>query len=139
MMESQTLKFGEKIEGISQGCDIIEAKKTRPTKALGLLILTDNRANMDNHNPTEREKERAKILAEELKIFQGVTNKMAQNSWSVKINSRARCGGFIPQNRDDSSSLWVMRFRDVVSMLYLLDAYYLTLERLLEVLSKDDG
>ncbi|NPS34815.1 hypothetical protein [Helicobacter pylori] len=25
MMESQTLKFGEKIEGISQGCDIIEA------------------------------------------------------------------------------------------------------------------
>ncbi len=26
MMESQTLKFGEKIEGISQGCDIIEAE-----------------------------------------------------------------------------------------------------------------
>ncbi|UOS30060.1 hypothetical protein MPG53_00485 [Helicobacter pylori] len=25
MMESQTLKFGEKIKGISQGCDIIEA------------------------------------------------------------------------------------------------------------------
>lgn len=25
MMESQTLKFGEKIEGISQGCNIIEA------------------------------------------------------------------------------------------------------------------
>ncbi|WQS03381.1 hypothetical protein KVC54_06600 [Helicobacter pylori] len=25
MMEPQTLKFGEKIEGISQGCDIIEA------------------------------------------------------------------------------------------------------------------
>ncbi len=34
MMEPQTLKFGEKIEGISQGCDIIEAKKTRPTKHL---------------------------------------------------------------------------------------------------------
>ncbi|MGT0048995.1 hypothetical protein V5I05_07590 [Helicobacter pylori] len=26
MMESQTLKFGEKIEGISQGCGIIEAE-----------------------------------------------------------------------------------------------------------------
>ncbi|GAA8182747.1 hypothetical protein NP0158_14180 [Helicobacter pylori] len=26
MMESQTLKFGEKREGISQGCDIIEAE-----------------------------------------------------------------------------------------------------------------
>ncbi|GAA9459691.1 hypothetical protein UBN111_14310 [Helicobacter pylori] len=25
MMEPQTLKFGEKIKGISQGCDIIEA------------------------------------------------------------------------------------------------------------------
>lgn len=26
MMEPQTLKFGEKIEGISQGCNIIEAE-----------------------------------------------------------------------------------------------------------------
>ncbi|MGN8538847.1 hypothetical protein ACR9M0_06080 [Helicobacter pylori] len=26
MMEPQTLKFGEKIEGISQGCDIVEAE-----------------------------------------------------------------------------------------------------------------
>lgn len=26
MMEPKTLKFGEKIEGISQGCDIIEAE-----------------------------------------------------------------------------------------------------------------
>ncbi len=26
MMEPQTIKFGEKIEGISQGCDIIEAE-----------------------------------------------------------------------------------------------------------------
>ncbi|GAA7140584.1 hypothetical protein Kyoto68B_12580 [Helicobacter pylori] len=26
MMEAQTLKFGEKIKGISQGCDIIEAE-----------------------------------------------------------------------------------------------------------------
>lgn len=26
MMEPQTLKFGEKKEGISQGCDIIEAE-----------------------------------------------------------------------------------------------------------------
>ncbi len=25
MMESQTLKFGESLKGISQGCDIIEA------------------------------------------------------------------------------------------------------------------
>ncbi len=35
---------------------------------------------MDNHNPTEREreKERAKILIEELKILQGVTNRIAQ-------------------------------------------------------------
>ncbi len=33
------------------------------------------------------------------------------------MDSRARCGGFIPQNRGDFSSLWVMRFRGVVGML----------------------
>ncbi len=98
MMEPQTLKLGEKIESISQGCDIIEAKKTRPTKALGLLILTDNRANMDNHNPTERgrEKERAKILTEELKILQGVINRMVQKSLECKITLALVVLGVIP-------------------------------------------
>ncbi|EQK96393.1 hypothetical protein N201_07600 [Helicobacter pylori UM066] len=38
---------------------------------------------MDN-TPTGREKERAKILAEELKILQGVINRMAQNSLECK-------------------------------------------------------
>ncbi len=33
------------------------------------------------------------------------------------MDTRARCGGFIPQNRDDLSSLWAMRFRGVVSLL----------------------
>ncbi|GAA8836998.1 hypothetical protein Va27_15010 [Helicobacter pylori] len=85
---------------------------------LGLLILTDNQANMDNHNPTEREKEKAKILIEELKILQGVINRMVQNSlerkkWTLVL----AVGGFIPQNRDDLSSLWAMRFRGVVSLL----------------------
>ncbi len=46
------------------------------------------------------------------------------------MDSRARCGGFIPQNRGDLSSLWAMRFRGVVSLLLSLDAYYLMLERL---------
>ncbi len=83
------------------------------------------------------------------------------------MDTRTRCGGFIPQNRGDFSSLWIMRFRGVVSLLlsfkwtlalavgvlslkieaishlyglcvlgvllacfYLLDAYYLMLERL---------
>lgn len=39
---------------------------------------------MDNHNPTEREKERAKIFAGELKILQSVINRMAQNSLECK-------------------------------------------------------
>ncbi len=34
-----------------------------------------------------------------------------------EMDTRARCGGFIPQNRGDFSSLWVMRFRGVVGML----------------------
>ncbi|WP_441702736.1 hypothetical protein [Helicobacter pylori] len=38
---------------------------------------------MDN-TPTGREKERAKILAEELKILQGVINRIAQNSLECK-------------------------------------------------------
>lgn len=47
------------------------------------------------------------------------------------MDTRARCGGFIPQNRCDLSSLWVMRFRGVVLIcFYLLDAYYLTQEGL---------
>ncbi len=33
------------------------------------------------------------------------------------MDTRARCGGFIPQNGDDFSSLWTMRFRGVVSLL----------------------
>ncbi len=33
------------------------------------------------------------------------------------MDSYARCGGFIPQNRDDSSSLWAVCFRGVVGML----------------------
>ncbi len=46
------------------------------------------------------------------------------------MDIRARCGGFIPQNRSDFSSLWAMRFRGVLACFYLLDAYYLMLERL---------
>ncbi len=33
------------------------------------------------------------------------------------MDSRARCGGFIPQNRGNLSFLWAMRFRGVVGML----------------------
>ncbi len=73
---------------------------------------------MDNHNPTEREKEREKILAEELKILQGVTNRIAQNSLECKKWTLALAvGGFIPQNRGDLSSLWAVCFRGVVGML----------------------
>ncbi len=38
---------------------------------------------MDN-TPTDREKERAKILIEELKILQGVINRMVQKSLECK-------------------------------------------------------
>ncbi|GHQ68883.1 hypothetical protein VN0401_14630 [Helicobacter pylori] len=73
---------------------------------------------MDNHNPTEREKEKANILIEELKILQGVINRMVQNSLECKKWTLALAvGGFIPQNRGDFSSLWVMRFGGVVNML----------------------
>ncbi len=72
---------------------------------------------MDNHNPTDREKERAKILAGELKILQSVINRMAQNSLECKKWTLALAvGGFIPQNRGDFSSLWAVCFRGAVGM-----------------------
>ncbi len=46
------------------------------------------------------------------------------------MDTRARCGCLIPQNRGDLSSLWVMRFGVLLACFYLLDAYYLTQERL---------
>lgn len=71
---------------------------------------------MDN-TPTGREKERAKILAEELKILQGVINRMAQNSLECKKWTLVLAVGFYPQNRDNFSSLWAVCFRGVVGML----------------------
>ncbi|GAA7671097.1 hypothetical protein HpMMM64_14630 [Helicobacter pylori] len=68
---------------------------------------------MDNSTP----KDRAKILIEELKILQGLSTKWSKILWSAKMDSRARCGCFIPQNRGDLSSLWAVCFGDVVNML----------------------
>ncbi len=115
MMESQTLKFGESLKGISKGCNII----------------TDNQANMDNHNPTEREKERAKILIEELKILQGVINKMAQNSLECKKWTLALAVGVLSLKIEMNSHLYGLCVLGVLlACFYLLDAYYLMLERL---------
>ncbi len=72
---------------------------------------------MDNHNPTGREKERAKILAEELKILQGVINRMAQNSLECKKWTLALAVGVLSLKIETISSLWVMRFRGVVGVL----------------------
>ncbi|GAA7431558.1 hypothetical protein ID0992_13550 [Helicobacter pylori] len=48
---------------------------------------------MGNSTPKDREK----ILIEELKILQGVINRMVQNSFRVQeMDTRARCWGFIP-------------------------------------------
>ncbi len=73
---------------------------------------------MDNHNPTDREKERAKILIEELKILQSVINRMAQNSLECKKWTLALAVGVLSLKVEAIShpSLWVMRFRGVVSM-----------------------
>ncbi len=69
---------------------------------------------MDNHNPTDREK----TLIEELKILQGVINRMVQNSLECKKWTLALTVGVLSlKYRGDFSSLWVMRFRGVVSML----------------------
>ncbi|GHQ16580.1 hypothetical protein VN0283_04970 [Helicobacter pylori] len=69
---------------------------------LGLLTLTDNQANMDNHNPTDR----AKILIEELKILQGVINRMAQNSLECKKWTLALAVGVLSLKTEAISHLY---------------------------------
>ncbi|MDU9702058.1 hypothetical protein [Helicobacter pylori] len=76
---------------------------------------------MDNHNPTDREKERAKILIEELKILQSVINRMVQNSLECKKWTLALAVGVLSLKIEAISHLyglclWVMRFSGVVSM-----------------------
>ncbi|GAA9342092.1 hypothetical protein TH0551_14920 [Helicobacter pylori] len=86
---------------------------------------------MDNHNPTEREKDRAKILIEELKILQGVINKMAQNSLECKKWTLALAVGVLPLKIEAISHLYGLCVLGVLlACFYLLDAYYLTQERL---------
>ncbi|MFP6060451.1 hypothetical protein ACLF9L_07370 [Helicobacter pylori] len=86
---------------------------------------------MDNHNPTDREKERAEILIEELKILQGVINRMAQNSLECKKWTLALAVGVLSLKIEAISHLYGLCVLGVLlACFYLLDAYYLTQERL---------
>ncbi|WP_231253659.1 hypothetical protein [Helicobacter pylori] len=85
---------------------------------------------MDNH-PTDREKERAKILAEELKILQGIINRMAQNSLECKKWTLALAVGVLSLKIEAISHLYGLCVLGVLlACFYLLDAYYLMRERL---------
>ncbi|GAA7108972.1 hypothetical protein Kyoto57A_15050 [Helicobacter pylori] len=82
---------------------------------------------MDNHNPTDR----AKILIEELKILQGVINRMAQNSLECKKWTLALAVGVLSLKIDAISHLYGLCVLGVLlACFYLLDAHYLTQERL---------
>ncbi len=82
---------------------------------------------MDNHNPTDR----AKILTEELKILQGVINRMAQNSLECKKWTLALAVGVLSLKIEAISHLYGSCVLGVLLIcFYLLDAYYLTQERL---------
>ncbi|MFP6171528.1 hypothetical protein ACLGBY_07250 [Helicobacter pylori] len=86
---------------------------------------------MDNHNPTDREKERAKILIEELKILQSVINRMAQNSLECKKWTLALAVGVLSLKIEAISHLYGLCVLGVLlACFYLLDAYYLTQEKL---------
>ncbi len=82
---------------------------------------------MDNHNPTDR----AKILIEELKILQSVINRMAQNSLECKKWTLALAVGVLSLKIEAISHLYELCVLGVLlACFYLLDAYYLMLERL---------
>ncbi|GHR51790.1 hypothetical protein JP0099_14770 [Helicobacter pylori] len=85
---------------------------------------------MDNHS-TEREKERTKIFAGELKILQSVINRMAQNSLECKKWTLALAVGVLSLKIEAISHLCGLCVLGVLlAWFYLLDAYYLMLERL---------
>ncbi len=85
---------------------------------------------MDNHNPTDREKEREKTLIEELKILQGVINRMAQNSLECKKWTLALAVGVLSLKIEAISHLCGLCVLGVLLLCFwFLDAYYLTQER----------
>ncbi|MGN8372221.1 hypothetical protein ACR9J5_06130 [Helicobacter pylori] len=82
---------------------------------------------MDNHNPTDREK----ILTEELKILQGVINRMAQNSLECKKWTLALAVGVLSLKIEAISHLYGLCVLGVLLLCFwFLDAYYLTQEKL---------
>ncbi|WRC00259.1 hypothetical protein KVD97_07085 [Helicobacter pylori] len=81
---------------------------------------------MDN-NPTDREK----TLIEELKILQGVINRMAQKSLECKKWTLALTVGVLSLKIEAISHLYGLCVLGVLlACFYLLDTYYLMLESL---------
>lgn len=75
--------------------------------------------------------DRAKILIEELKILQGVINRMAQNSLECKKWTLALVVGTLSLKIEAISNFYVLCVLGVLlACFYLLDAYYLMWERL---------
>ncbi len=82
---------------------------------------------MDNHNPTDR----AKILVEELKILQGIINRMVQNSLECKKWTLALVVGVLSLKIEAISNFYGLCVLGVLLLCFwFLDAYYLKQERL---------
>lgn len=76
-------------------------------------------------------KDRAEILIEELKILQSVINRMVQNSLECKKWTFALAVGVLSLKIEAISHLYGLCVLGVLlACFYLLDAYYLTQERL---------
>lgn len=76
-------------------------------------------------------KDRAKILIEELKILQGVINRMVQNSLERKKWALALAVGVLSLKIEAISNFYGLCVLGVLLLyFYLLDAYYLKQERL---------
>ncbi len=79
----------------------------------------------------ENSTDRAKILVEELKILQGVINRMAQNSLERKKWTLALAVGVLSLKIEAISNFYGLCVLGVLLIcFYLLDAYYLMRERL---------
>ncbi|MGL2824872.1 hypothetical protein ACQJ9P_07190 [Helicobacter pylori] len=75
-------------------------------------------------------KDRAKILIEELKILQGIINRMAQNSLECKKWTLALAVGVLSLKIEAISNSYGLCVLGVLLLCFwFLDAYYLTQER----------
>ncbi|GAA6815752.1 hypothetical protein HpBTM54_14100 [Helicobacter pylori] len=89
------LKFGESFTAQYRCQNLIEVE-VKTDKGAWTFTLTDNRANMDNHNPTDREKKEQKSLPKSSKSCRALSTEWRKILWSARNGHSRSLWGFYP-------------------------------------------